>query len=306
MPSNHSSTVSSSALPVVSLLLGATLWGIFWYPMRLLEQNGIPGLWSSLIMYMAAVVISLPWLWRQRSALIKRPGLLLALGLSAGWCNVAFILAIIDGNVMRVLLLFYLAPLWAALLGRFMLGERLSPRAWATMGLAMCGALIMLWQLPSRSLNSETFALESSDWLAISSGFMFALSNVLVRKAWNITIAVKTIVVWWGGLLLAGLWIVLSASPLPELRPPIVAAAIALGGFGIMIMTVAVQYGVTHMPVHRSAVILLFELVAGAVSSQLLSDEVIQVNEWLGGVLIITAAYFSALPEESKYKFKST
>ncbi|HHH36168.1 MAG TPA: hypothetical protein ENK48_04995 [Gammaproteobacteria bacterium] len=48
------------------------------------------------------------------------------------------------------------------------------------------------------------------------------------------------------------------------------------------------------MPAHRSAVILLFELVAGAVSAQLLTDEVVQANEWLGGVLIVTAAWFAA------------
>lgn len=311
MLSNHSSQTHSSAvpsaLPVLSLLLGATLWGIFWYPMRLLEQHGMPGLWSSLIMYAAAVVISLPWLWRQRAVLVKRPWLLLMLGLSAGWCNVAFILAIIDGNVMRVLLLFYLSPLWAALLGRILLGERLSPRAWATLGIAMGGALIMLWQPASGSLSiSEIFALSSADWLAISSGFMFALSNVLVRKAWDVSITVKTIAVWWGGVLLAGLWIALNAAPLPELRPEIVGATVALGGFVIMIMTVAVQYGVTHMPVHRSAVILLFELVAGAVSSQLLSDETLLTSEWIGGVLIIAAAYFSAGAERANRNLEET
>lgn len=295
MPSNHSSAVIPTVLPVLSLLVGATLWGVFWYPMRLLEQNGMPGLWSSLIMYAAAVVISVPWLWRQRAQLNKRPWLLLTLGLSAGWCNVAFILAVIDGNVMRVLLLFYLSPLWAALLGRLLLGERLSPRAWITIGVAMAGALIMLWQpAGGPSMLSVNFILSSTDWLAISSGFMFALSNVMVRKGQDISVAVKTITVWWGGLLLAGLWIVLSVSPSLELRAETVAAAVALGWFGIMIMTVAVQYGVTHMPVHRSAVILLFELVAGAVSSQLLSNETMQPEEWAGGLLIIAAAYFSA------------
>jgi drug/metabolite transporter (DMT)-like permease len=59
-------------------------------------------------------------------------------------------------------------------------------------------------------------------------------------------------------------------------------------------MTVAVQYGVSHMPVHRSAVILLFELVIGAVSSLLLTDEVVLIREWVGGIMIITAAYLAA------------
>jgi drug/metabolite transporter (DMT)-like permease len=39
---------------------------------------------------------------------------------------------------------------------------------------------------------------------------------------------------------------------------------------------------------------LLFELVAGAVSQQLLSNEVMTLTEWLGGSLIVLAAYLSA------------
>ena len=48
------------------------------------------------------------------------------------------------------------------------------------------------------------------------------------------------------------------------------------------------------MPVHRSAVISLIELVAGAVSQQLLTDEVVTVREWVGGALIVLGAYLTA------------
>ena len=48
------------------------------------------------------------------------------------------------------------------------------------------------------------------------------------------------------------------------------------------------------MPAHRSAVILLFELVAGAVSAQLLTNEVVHPQEWVGGGLIIAAAWLEA------------
>ena len=59
-------------------------------------------------------------------------------------------------------------------------------------------------------------------------------------------------------------------------------------------MTVTVQYGVSRMPVHRSAIILLFELVIGAISSLLLTDELVYVKEWVGGGMIILAAWIAA------------
>jgi drug/metabolite transporter (DMT)-like permease len=70
--------------------------------------------------------------------------------------------------------------------------------------------------------------------------------------------------------------------------------AVALGWFGFLIMTLLVIYGVTHMPVHRSAVILLFELVVGAVSSLMLTDETVRTQEWIGGGLILLSAYLAA------------
>ena len=99
---------------------------------------------------------------------------------------------------------------------------------------------------------------------------------------------------WWGTTLLAAVWILSLGLPLPEVTWQPVIAAVLLGILGISSMTLAVQYGVTHMPVQRSAVILLFELVAAAISAQLLASEVISLGEWVGGGLIILAAYLSS------------
>ena len=94
---------------------------------------------------------------------------------------------------------------------------------------------------------------------------------------------------------ITAVWLGLERLPVPETVPvQVFGWALLLGAVGTTIMTFAVQYGVSHMPVHRSAVILLFELVAGAVSSQLLSDEMMSLREWLGGALIIAAAYWSS------------
>jgi drug/metabolite transporter (DMT)-like permease len=82
--------------------------------------------------------------------------------------------------------------------------------------------------------------------------------------------------------------------PTPTAAGGIYLGAVALGLSGILFMTVLVQFGVTHLPVHRSAVIALIELVAGAVSQQLLTDEVVRPIEWAGGALIIAGAWLAA------------
>ena len=71
-------------------------------------------------------------------------------------------------------------------------------------------------------------------------------------------------------------------------------AAVLLGLCGFLVMTLSVLYGVTRMPLHRSAVILLFELVVGAISALLLTDEMVLPKEWLGGFMVVTAAALAA------------
>jgi drug/metabolite transporter (DMT)-like permease len=277
-------------LPVLSLLFTATLWGIVWYPLRLLESQGLAGLWSAIISYGAALLICLSVFVRQRGALRDNLPALITLGLAAGWCNVAFIIAVLDGAVVRVLLLFYLSPFWAVCLGWLMLDERMDGRTLLVFLLAVSGAIIMLWD--------ETIGLpwprDASDWMAVSAGFAFALSNVYVRRMQAVGIWLKSVATWLGVVFIAGLWIASSQMAVPAIDTGTFLFAVLLGVGGFLVMTLTVQYGVSRMPVHRSAVILLFELVVGAVSSLLLTDETVAPREWLGGCMIVAAAWLAA------------
>jgi drug/metabolite transporter (DMT)-like permease len=191
---------------------------------------------------------------------------------------------------VRVLLLFYLSPFWAVCLGWFLLDERLDSRSMQVFVIAVAGALIMLW---NKDVGMP-WPRSNADWLAVSSGFAFALSNVFVRRMQNVSVALKAVSSWSGVIVVALLWIVLARSGLPGVAAPVLLLAVLLGICGFLVMTLSVFYGVTRMPVHRSAVILLFELVAGALSSLWLTDEVVLLQEWLGGIMIVTAAWLAA------------
>jgi drug/metabolite transporter (DMT)-like permease len=284
MPSKH-----KPIMPVLALLLAATLWGVLWYPLRLLEQHGLQGLWTSLIIYAAALLVGGPLLRGRFAELRHHPRALLLILLFSGWTNIAFILAVLEGHVVRVLLLFYLSPLWAVILGWLILGERLTRVSLIALALAISGALLMLW---APELTGH-WVFQHSDWYAVSSGLAFAATNVMVRKAHLVSVRVKSIIAWLGVVLLAAGWLMIGGASVPETGMAVLVMAFVLGAVGMVIMTYSVQYGVTHMPVQRSAVILLFELVAGAVSAQLLTDEAVLPREWLGGALIILASLIS-------------
>jgi drug/metabolite transporter (DMT)-like permease len=272
--------------------------------LRLAESYGISGLWTSLIIYSAALSCGVVVFWRKLGEFRQQPLLLSAIAITNGWLNIAFILAVIDGNVVRVVLLFYLSPLWSTLLGWILLKEQLSRWSIATLTVAMIGAMIMLWD-PALGFP---WPQDYADWLAITSGMAFSLSNVLVRKLQQISVRDKTISAWFGVTLIAALWLMLTDAAIPQVDTQIWTGTTLIGCAMIIIMTSTVVYGVTHMPVYRSAVILLFQLVAAGVSAQWLSDELISGKEWLGGSMIVLAGYLSAraLMKQSNAKYLST
>ncbi len=286
MPSND----ARRFYPIAALLIGASLWGVIWYPMRLLEGGGLGGVWLTLTLYGAALVASLPRTAKAIPEFTRQPLLLTLLMIAAGWTNIAFVEAVLEGNILRVLLLFYLSPLWATLMGWALLREHITRTGFASLVIAMSGALLMLWN----PILGWPWPQGKADWMALTSGFAFALSNVVVRKLQDISIAAKSLSVWAGVVLVGVVMIAGFSLPMPHPDGNIFAGAVALGVLGIMVMTLLVQYGVTHMPVHRSAVIALIELVAGAVSQQLLTNEVVTMREWVGGGLIVVGAYLAA------------
>ncbi len=286
----NSSKQEYPLLPVASLLFAATLWGVVWYPLRLLDEQGLSGAWSALISFGAVLGVSF-WIFFRDWQVLKQNYLsLILMGLAAGWTNLAFIMAVLDGNVLRVLLLFYLSPFWAVCLGWLMLGERLDRESMLVFAIAVVGALTMLWD----SDIGMPWPRGQADWLAVSSGFAFALSNVFVRRMQSVNVQLKSVSSWTGAVLVAGVWLMISATGFPGVGAVTFFLAVLLGLGGFLVMTLTVLYGVTHMPIHRSAVILLFELVAGAISSQWLTDEVVLLREWIGGVMIVTAAWLAA------------
>ena len=63
--------------------------------------------------------------------------------------------------------------------------------------------------------------------------------------------------------------------------------------------TMLVQFGVTQLSAIRASVLFLFELVVAAIASYYLAHEAMSLNEWIGGLLIITAAIISALNHQN-------
>ncbi|WP_341232250.1 DMT family transporter [uncultured Methylophaga sp.] len=284
-----------SKLAILSLLFAATMWGIIWYPMRLFEQAGMSVVWVTLIMYLTAGIASLPIFIKNRYRWKHIPVDLLWLALAAGMTNLAFLVALNEGQVMRVMLLFYLSPLWSVILGRWWLGEKLSLAAIIMFVLAMGGTVLMLW----RPKVGFPWPHGLADWLALFASLCFAVNNVLSRKLAAVPMALKTTIILWGVVAVSIVVLLLQQASLPSVDISVWLSAVLVGGGIIIAMTMTVLYGLARMPVYLAAVIMLFELIVAAISSALLTTEMMSLQEWLGGTFIFIAAFGIAQVEKA-------
>jgi drug/metabolite transporter (DMT)-like permease len=283
--------VTAKPLAIFSLLVAATAWGLLWYPYRVLNQMGVSGQLSTLLTYSLALVLALILFRKAVGRLRRAPGILLLIGLSAGWTNLAYVLGTIHGEVMRVLLLFYLAPFWTVLLSRWLLGETLDWQGGAVLLLSLLGAGVMLWQ-PGGELPLPR---SGAEWLGLSSGIAFALANVLTRKAHTHDVFSKALTAL-AGVVSVTLALMLAQGALPGPLTQIQAPAwswLALVGVALLGVNVVVQYGLTHTPANQAIVIFLFELVVAAIAAYWLAGETLEPKEWAGGAMIVAAGLFS-------------
>lgn len=278
-------------LAVSALLFGATTWGLVWYPYRLLELSGVSGALSCFVTYLIPLLVGAVFFRRQRRSVRDFRWMLLGIGITAGWTNLAYVLAILHGEVMRVLLLFYLSPLWTVIFARLLLTERPNRYGYLVISMAFAGAVTMLWQ-PRLGVPLPR---NSAEWLALSAGLTFAATNVLSRRGKEIPVDLKSLGVWAGVSLLSLLAMAFYPAEfvvVSRLSPADWTILLALGAI-MFLVTVITQYGLTHTPANQSIVIFLFELVVAAVSSYFLANEALGVREWLGGALIVAATLFS-------------
>lgn len=282
-------------LAIASLVYAAALWGLVWYPYRLLGEAGVGGIASSFFSYAVPLVV-LGWLHGRAVGAARGRWMWLAgMGLAAGWTNLAYVLAVLEGEVVRVLLLFYLAPLWTVLFAWLLLREKLNRAGWAVMALAAGGAIVMLWQPGDWPLPANR-----AEWLGLSAGILFAVSNVISRHLEGVAEGAKAVSVWAGVTVLTVAGLALKPDELDFVAHADTTTWLLLAGvaFAIASMTYAVQYGLARVPANQAIVIFLSELVVAAISAYFLSDERMGPQEWVGAAMIITASLFSGRMED--------
>ena len=288
------------SLAVMALVLNALVWGISWWPLRELQAHGLHPLWSTVLIYLLAAIGVLVWKPQSWRGLLENRGLLLLL-VASGLTNVGFNWAVTVGDVVRVVLLFYLMPAWSVLMAWPLLNEKPTAGSLLRLALALAGVVIVLkspgspWPVPA----------SIADWLALMGGLCFALTNVLLRKHGQTPAESRMLAMFGGGAIMASAaaWAGMSAQIVPAPAFAVAGVPAELGlCMAFLLGNMALQYGAARLAASTTALVMLTEILFASVSSAWLDAAEFSTRTLAGGGLIVLAALLAALAPEAPAK----
>lgn len=283
----------------LAIIIGAGAWGLFWLPLRYLNSIGMEGMWS------VALVMGLTWLFAIPAMLRKTEMLdrhYALFGLVIGLSSVFYFGAVIYSDVVRVILLFYLLPIWATLLGRFLHGEAIPPVKIFAITLALAGLYLLLG-----SGSTLPIPQNIGDWFGIAAGFLWALALVLIRGNPNVNPTMHTTALFVFGAPLALIVALIMPDSISTTaahgategangsisQSQIWLALLIAAFFGLIVLVPSVYaqvWGARLLPSGTAALFTMSEILTATGSDILINGSQLSMGAYIGGGMIVTAA----------------
>ena len=275
--------------PSLAILLSTFFWGTLWIPLRQLDRSGLGGAWATTGGFTIPLLLLLPFglvRWRQIAA---GGWPLLAAGVLMAACIALYAEGLLRGTVARVILLFYLTPVWSALLGRWMLGHPITGARVATIALGLLGMFVVFGIGEGLPLPRTV-----AECMGLLSGFLWGWSMVYIRRVEQASEFDKVFVQF---LFLGLLFFLFTLIPggrswtMPT-GAMLLRSACWLLAFGVVWMPAVIWltvFGGSRIDPGRVAILLMLEVVIGLASAATLTDEPFGARELLGAGFILAA-----------------
>ncbi|WP_146344848.1 DMT family transporter [Falsiphaeobacter marinintestinus] len=285
-------------MPVALAFVAAAIWGLWWVPIRVLEAQGLTGAMAGVAMNAGALAGSLIWMALRRSPL-RLDRLAIVGTVLVGAAVSTYSVALTTTDVVRAVLLFYMAPAWAKIIEWAFLGL---PWRWtSTFALvaALTGAVLFL----GGDVTLDDIRL--GDMLAIVSGVAWAAGATLVftRGGPTLSLTMVTSASAVGFGLLFGL---LTTGGLALNAPGAFAAGMGTGALYVLPMLLLTLWSARKLPPATLTFLLTAEILTGVISGVVFLGEPFGPLQVAGAILIVLGAIAEVLPTLMRLRNQNT
>lgn len=272
-------------------------WGLFWLPLYQLEKSGFTPLWAVIIFNLLPSLLILPVAVARWKSVTSGGRLIVAAGIAMGITQIFYALALLNTEVVRAITLFYLNPVWTAILARLLLGEKLGGVGIIAMLFAFIGMALVLHTGFSLPLPQS-----AGDWYAILAGIAWATSVILLRfqpEGDPVALTVHALI-WTGIGLLPVIWLAWDDVPAMALVVaefwwllPFVIGVLMTGVFASM-------WAVPKLSPNLVSLLYMTEISTAAVTAALFSNQPFTLTDGIGVALIALAGALTSIVQMAR------
>ncbi len=280
------------------VLVSGFFWGLYWMPVRQIEGLGLSGAWGSVAAGLAGTLVLLPFAWRARAVLLRADPLALASTALGGFAFFLYSVSYVYGQVAVVVILFFLAPVWATLLGRWWMGWPITPMRVLVLVFGLAGLAVMLGGKGGLPVPRAV-----GEWLGLLAGLCWAVASIGIRVRPALP-PVDGGFVFVGGAFLGGLCLApfLGGGPdlsaVPDL-PALGFWVLVTGAFWWAGLLIGIMWATPKLDPARTSILLMVEVPVAAVSAAILIGDHLTLPQMIGGMLVIVAGVIEVLPSRA-------
>ncbi len=278
----------------IAVAAGSALFGLFWIPLRYLEAQGIAGLWAVTLVMFATGIPSLLILLRRKSLSVLKNRDVWLIGGAMGLSSVLYFLGVIYSDIIRVIFLFYLLPVWTTLAAYFLYNEHVHKIQLLIIAAALFGVWLLLGGGTDVPLPKN-----AGDWCGLAAGITWGLSLAMLRgkEVGNAT-ATVTAVATSGGVFGLIALVTLAATQSGNTMAMVnwstwywtIPLILCFGTLFLFPTYFGQVWGAEKIPAPTAALLTMSEIVVATVSAWLLIGTELNRISLLGAVIIVCAA----------------
>ena len=279
--------------PNITVIVSCLFWGTYWIPLRSIDSVNSGSVWPLFLSFLLlALILVKPLIKSITNIFINKNYFFLAGCFFAALGISLYSESLLRGEIAKVVVLFYLCPIWGTIFARFILNHSFTIKRIFSIILGIIGLEIIVGFEKGIILPSTTV-----EWIALLAGLMWAMSMTLFNLANTTSGVEKTSLTAFlipfvylflcfipGGRNLAIPYSLLSIHP-------IYIWMILFAIIWLLPSILLTYFSVEVLDPGRINILLAFEVAVGFLSSALLTSEIIGFREYMGAIFVVSACF---------------
>jgi drug/metabolite transporter (DMT)-like permease len=290
--------MGTSFLASAIVLATGIFWGIYWLPVRAIAGLGLDGAWGTGAITLAAMLFLLPFALARKSALRDANLVGVASVALGGGAFALYSIGFLYGKVALVVLLWFFSPVWSVLIAKYLLRWQVPKLRLIAIAVGLCGLFIMLGGDGGIPVPGSL-----GEWMALIGGLLWALATAGMRLKSQLPPAPAAFLFALGAAATSFLFAPF-LEPVPRVAlsdlSTMVVNVLLTGGLWWGASIAALMWATVRLDPARVGILLMTEVIFGALTAAIFAGESLSPSEMIGGSLVILCGLLEVWPTKAE------